>query len=486
MDHNIRDVLTSLCIEVDTPVKTETDPHVNSNSPDPWSGVDSNHHERSEHTNRIQKDLNKTTTLPEPAATPPKAVAPSWHTKAVEPDSKTSSSPPSAVNGSPKAITPPKATKKAKKNLKSPTNLSTSSSSPHEAVTMPPSATTPDATRNIATRPEAVKMPGGVVTPNPVTTPGAAPLNMGSLVFGDFQDSPVITPTLLDTYSEPGQQGDLTSPENTGSEPGIEFPYPVVVPGYDQSHQIHIHDQQPLHRYYTHGLEPAAALPTLFEAQILADHIRSFWGSKECAEYVVDIRIIHSHNSATFEAQLPVHGLLIARSTTMTRLVAIQQASQDINKDGLKTLKIHLRDDFLTSDAMSSALAFLYGFDLPPLENIGTMSQAVAYQAAGYYLQIHQVIVHGMACVRSLLSWENVGELIRFTILSEYPDFPEQDPSSQDSSPEEHGKLAYLGRAKLMMNGTPDGVSGISSHARFHLSTGCASTGRLSKAASCC
>jgi hypothetical protein len=126
--------------------------------------------------------------------------------------------------------------------------------------------------------------------------------------------------------------------------------------------------------------------------------------------------------------------------------MTLQRAKQEINEDGLESLRIHISDDFLTSDAISSALVFLYGYDLPPLESIGTMAQAIAYQAAGYYLQIHPVIVHGMACVRGLLCWENVGELIRFTILSDYPDFPEQDPNSEG-----HGKLAYLGRAKLMM-----------------------------------
>jgi hypothetical protein len=163
---------------------------------------------------------------------------------------------------------------------------------------------------------------------------------------------------------------------------------------------------------------------------MMRDYVSSQFGNPEFADYVINTQQFRTESSDSSPGWL-VHGLIVARSPTLKALMDVQRAERNRTVDGLKILEIRLYDDFITSGGIMQSIAHLYGLRLTAFEDIRgspfrpesdphsaqSMREAIGHSAAGDYLQVPAVMVHGMTRVKNLLNWDNIEEVVRFFVL---------------------------------------------------------------------
>jgi hypothetical protein len=199
----------------------------------------------------------------------------------------------------------------------------------------------------------------------------------------------------------------------------------------------------------SHNTSPSgSAAPFPIEALMMRDYVSSQFGNPEFADYVVNTKQFRTEGLESSPGWL-VHGLVIARSPTLKALIGAQRAEQNRTVDGLRILEIRLCDDFITSGGIMQSIAYLYGLPLTAFEDIrGTpsrpesdphsaqsMHEAIGHSAAGDYLQVPAVMVHGMTRVKNLLRWDNLEEVVRFFVLGGFA------PSDSDHREERRGAV---------------------------------------------
>jgi hypothetical protein len=154
----------------------------------------------------------------------------------------------------------------------------------------------------------------------------------------------------------------------------------------------------------------------------IADFIHFQFGSAEFADYILRLPLPPFN--------LPAHGLIIARSPRLRSLMAMP--SYYPNGQGYpRMLDVRVSDRFLNHDvALIKALMRLYGEVLPDrnfalaiaatraphVVQQEAMRFALSLTAAGHFLQVEEIVMHGLSLSASLLSWETVTPVLCFAL----------------------------------------------------------------------
>ncbi len=165
--------------------------------------------------------------------------------------------------------------------------------------------------------------------------------------------------------------------------------------------------------------------PTAVEDSIaLSQYLHGQFGNRDFADYVIQL----SHSSYLFPpTALPCHGVVLARSPNLRSLMAMQNSGHHTYP---KILNIVVSDRFLNHDvAFMEALMRLYGEILPDQAFVSglrcdptgygpvqRMRFALAYAAAGHFLQIDEIITHGLDLAAGLLSWKTIERALAFAL----------------------------------------------------------------------
>lgn len=182
----------------------------------------------------------------------------------------------------------------------------------------------------------------------------------------------------------------------------------------------------------THPSAPPA--PSDTETSIaLRDWLCSHFGNRDFADHILEV----TRNGAEETLmEMPVHGLVIARSPAVLALMASHRPASA--QEGLpKQIKIATQDRYLDGFALSEALKYLYGGPLlsltalmqglQPFANAEQsvdsfsiprqrMEQALAYAAAGVLLRVEPVVRRGFENIRGLLRWDTVEKALGFAL----------------------------------------------------------------------
>ena len=147
------------------------------------------------------------------------------------------------------------------------------------------------------------------------------------------------------------------------------------------------------------------------------------------AEEYSDCRLTLVHENLRFEKTTwSLSSLLLAQSRRLRDLLNTAGPSEE----GKRHLEIRLTDRFITPWAMNSVLRVLYGerpqmstltmitstFDANAEPWTMQMDACLAFAAAGYFLGLEDVALHGLHIASLLLHWDNLEHALSFALES--------------------------------------------------------------------
>ncbi|KAK8249499.1 hypothetical protein IWZ00DRAFT_273097 [Phyllosticta capitalensis] len=163
----------------------------------------------------------------------------------------------------------------------------------------------------------------------------------------------------------------------------------------------------------------------------LRDYLRAQFGRRDFADSVLKLRQGETGDPILI---LPVHTLLLGRNRRLASLMVSQEMVH--YEHGLRVLGMFVQDRFLDGPIFAEALRYLYSEDLllvrhflqglspftgpTDAQEFGSppqrMKHALAYAAAGYFLQLPSVIARGFEIATALLRWDTLEVAIPFAL----------------------------------------------------------------------
>ena len=158
----------------------------------------------------------------------------------------------------------------------------------------------------------------------------------------------------------------------------------------------------------------------------MARYLTSQFGNAEYADVMLQL----SHTNYNFPpSSHPAHGVLLARSPKLRSLMSMPASEP---QDGLKVLNVPVSDRFLVIDtALIRGIMRLYGEALPDPQflrgstapqadgspsDAAQMCFALALAASGHFLQIDEIISHGLLLAGRLLNWLTLPQALAFAL----------------------------------------------------------------------
>ncbi|KAI9652823.1 MAG: hypothetical protein M1831_006348 [Alyxoria varia] len=149
-------------------------------------------------------------------------------------------------------------------------------------------------------------------------------------------------------------------------------------------------------------------------------YLHSQFGNYDSADYIVR----YSHSANLFApADIPCHAMILVKSPKLSSLMTMQDRRGTFQ--GRKELNAVISDKFVTDgDAFGKALHRLYAEPLPDLKSFDSnqtamperMDFALAFAAAGHFLQYDEIVSHGLEMARRSLSWATVRNALAFAL----------------------------------------------------------------------
>lgn len=256
-------------------------------------------------------------------------------------------------------------------------------------------------------------------------SPGAAPLSLNGTGRSLSQSParPQFPPTL--PTSEHGE--DHASSFRNGTVPRPFVPQPK----YDASFE--------LGEYFSHRL-----------------------GNPEFADFLLCVR-----SAESILLQLPVHGIIVARSQSIASEIHRLRASPLKNDNMLPQIELFTHDNSVTPDSVTEAVKVLYGGPLFPIDRIvfglrpfhaeddqgqniqearKRMAQAISYTAAGRLFQLRNVQKQGNDMIRALLRWDTIEQAAGYALSQSIYARARDDPSQEAPTQEEFDATQLLER----------------------------------------
>lgn len=164
------------------------------------------------------------------------------------------------------------------------------------------------------------------------------------------------------------------------------------------------------------------------DSHSMARYLTSQFGHPEFADYIIRL----SHVGYKFPpTSLPAHGILLARSPKLRSLMSMPAGEP---QNGVKLLNVHVSDRFVSvDDAFIRAIMRLYGEALPDRQEVirsasplaqregvspeaAQMRFALALAASGHFLQVDEIISHGLLLVGHILGWPTLPQALAFAL----------------------------------------------------------------------
>lgn len=164
------------------------------------------------------------------------------------------------------------------------------------------------------------------------------------------------------------------------------------------------------------------------DSNSMARYLTSQFGHPEFADYIIHL----SHVGYKFPpTSLPAHGVLLARSPKLRSFMSMPAGDP---QNGLKLLNVPVSDRFVSiDDALIRAIMRLYGEALPDRQEVmrsaipsaqregvapeaAQMRFALALAASGHFLQVDEIISHGLLLVGHILSWPTLPPALAFAL----------------------------------------------------------------------
>jgi hypothetical protein len=210
----------------------------------------------------------------------------------------------------------------------------------------------------------------------------------------------------------------------------------------------------------SHSAANAAAghiRPIQVDPYALCHYMSSWFANREFADYALNI--VTSGTQTKFPS-FPVHGIVIARSPTLGAQIRAQRMSGNQTPDGIRVLTLEVDDAMTSPSAVLDAVGFLYGLpltnfmdspfpshhELPANVVQDRMLSALALAGAGKYLELPDVIAHGITHAIASLTWNTVGKALAFAQMH-------MTPSADFNGPKaEFRHIVALAQAELLQN----------------------------------
>lgn len=204
---------------------------------------------------------------------------------------------------------------------------------------------------------------------------------------------------------------------------------------------------------------PAPVFPPVYPQATpefgLRDYMRSQFGSRVYADSVLKL---YPGGGREMILCLPVHSVILGRNRKFADVIS--KSPPFHSEAGLRVLNVLTEDRFLDGPIFAEALKYLYSEDmlgprnflqgLPPFtgnvaESNGygspaqRMSHALAYAAAGFWLELRCIVSRGLEIATELLRWDTVETALVFGLdggldASWRVDDALEDSSSDDAS----------------------------------------------------
>ncbi|KAF2813877.1 uncharacterized protein BDZ99DRAFT_473026 [Mytilinidion resinicola] len=179
------------------------------------------------------------------------------------------------------------------------------------------------------------------------------------------------------------------------------------------------------------GIRHRAVDPEVETSRIARiDYLYSRFGNPEFADRLLQIGFA---DTAPFFA-MPVHSVIVADSKTLALAFS---AATERYQDGVKITQLFVDDKFITQQAVTEALKYLYGAPLPipakfsqglqafdrnaeQVDPYGLarqrMDQALSFSAAGAFLRLPEVANRGIDIALHVLRWDNIERALEFAL----------------------------------------------------------------------
>ncbi|KAH7045897.1 hypothetical protein B0J12DRAFT_144964 [Macrophomina phaseolina] len=182
----------------------------------------------------------------------------------------------------------------------------------------------------------------------------------------------------------------------------------------------------------------------------LRDYMRSQFGGRAYADYVLKL---YPGGGRAMILNLPVHGIILGRNRKFAELMARSHPGHTEN--GMRVLNVLAEDRFLEGLIFAEALKYLYSEDMlspgnfthgmPPFTGrsantdrqgspVRRMSDALAYAAAGFWLEIRCIVSRGLDIATELLRWDTVETALAFAVDGGLDSSWRVDDTAEDSS----------------------------------------------------
>lgn len=162
------------------------------------------------------------------------------------------------------------------------------------------------------------------------------------------------------------------------------------------------------------------------DAAELISYIRSQFGNRQFADCI--IHVSHAHHQF-HPTSIPCHAMLLSRSPKLSSIMAMEHTNPMQPQALVKTLSLVITDKFLNNEsALVAGLTRLYGEPLPTItqrsvppqhedaEAQRQMRQALAYAAAGHFLQMEDLVSRGLDLATKRLKWSTIDIALSFAL----------------------------------------------------------------------
>ncbi|KAL1650253.1 hypothetical protein SLS58_001064 [Diplodia intermedia] len=187
----------------------------------------------------------------------------------------------------------------------------------------------------------------------------------------------------------------------------------------------------------------------------LRDYMRSQFGSRAYADSVLKL---YTGGGRDMILYLPVHSIILGRNPKFADIIS--KSPPFHSESGLRVLNVLAEDRFLDGPIFAEALKYLYSEDMLSPRNflqglpsftgnvaeasgygspVQRMSHALAYVAAGFWLELRCIVNRGFDIATELLRWDTVETALTFALdggldASWRVDDALEDSSSDDAS----------------------------------------------------
>ncbi|OJD39779.1 uncharacterized protein BKCO1_2000110 [Diplodia corticola] len=326
-------------------------------------------------------------------------------------------------------------------------------SEPHTA--MMPAAVAPNGVGNFGWRrvdqPLPLHLRQGHSTPNPsVTNSGFSPIHPSAGYGQSF------SPVHINGFHP------LSRSDSQASSPRIPVTddTPSEVPVEDASRKRFVHPiQNGVHSRKAPAPAPAPVFPPTYPQGAAEFGLRAYMRSQFSSRVYADsVLKLYPGGGREVILCLPVHSVILGRNRKFADIIS--KSPPFHSESGLRVLNVLAEDRFLDGPIFAEALKYLYSEDmLSPMDFLQglapftgnvteahgygspaqRMSHALAYAAAGFWLELRCIVSRGLEIARELLRWDTVETALGFALdggldASWRVDDAAEDSSSDDAS----------------------------------------------------